>query len=818
MNKVNHYSVSEKHKQALLQKQIKELVQSERRLYETKASLDHQVDRVTSLNEFGLAVLKAKNIKDIFQYGLLFLRANYAYKTVQGSELNFQSGKMESTVYHEGLDRCQTTKTSMQGLSSSTLKKKFFFKFSTIPTSLKSTFVLLSKQLFSLAINEDYSMVEYENILMISGYIQKSNKTYVLMLHTPNQELLSTQERFYIKKEELFLKLFANYFFSAIHNMSYQEELQSFNIKLELGIKQRTEELKNMSERFKNIFESSAIPIWELDCENFVVRRDKTKNLSEADFKLELKKIKIVNVNSASFKIFEVKTMAALKKLFIIMALSIGSKGMADVFDVLNKGKQHPGCQVSITRGRKKTLILNVGFSIESSTKASREKKVLMTLFDVTELVMAENRVAYLAEHDSLTGLYNRALLIPFLKNAMSRYDRTGKYIALLYLDLDKFKFINDSYGHDVGDILLQRLAKRLLQSSRKDDLIVRLGGDEFAIIVHDLDHPQNAGTIATTLLAHIDKPFIINDVKHHVTASIGIIYFPVESDEVVGANDLIKMADIALFNAKEKGRNCFSFFNEEMNRIFQNAIQLEHELQEVIERNELVVYYQPIVDFQDNSVCGLEALIRWNYKKKEILEPDKFLPVLEKTGLILKVGDWILRRVCRDFKTLKKLTPYQKSDFFVSINISAIQLIDPDFLNRFFQIVKEMKMPEEHLVVEVTESIFIQELSTILPLLKTMQEHHIKIAIDDFGTGYSSLGYLASLPFDYLKIDQSFLKKAQKSEKFKRVLMSILLLAKSIDTMVIVEGAETEDQIKFLKDNHMGLIQGYYYGKPKPL
>lgn len=816
--------------QTHLQDQIKNLVRSERRLYETKAVLDRQAVQINALVDFGVSIIEIESIDELLKEAVHFLEKNFAFKKIVAAQVDLVTKHLNALIITQDERQFKTVSIALEDdLSSQQLINKSIFYVSIFHQELKSKTDGLAQKLFTATSHQGYEIATGDAILLISSFVSKSNQSFILLLDSPPPEMVSENERLPLKKDDFFLRLFARHLEGSIENRVYQKQLEQFNIQLEKKVKERTHDLEVMSERFQNIFNNSPISIWELDCSAFsndfsggiddqiqeFSRTDSDKSLySLSDF---FNKIRIVNVNKSSFVLFDTKSQEEMQEMFFRIIRAAGKKQIINVFHSLVAKKGECAFQISVKTKKQKNITLNIGFSFESSDPEIGLSRVLMSLFDVTELIMAKAKASFLAEHDPLTGLYSRNLLYPFLSNALNRQSRSKTHMALFCLDLDKFKYINDSYGHDIGDILLQQFAKRLLKTCRADDLIIRIGGDEFAIIVHDLTSPANAAMIANNILQSFEKPFTILRARHHVTISIGIVFLP-RSAKSVFSKDMLKMADIALFNAKDRGRNMFCFFDEEMNERYQRSIIIERELNGVLKRKELLLYYQPIIALTTGDLLGYEALLRWNFQKREILTPDKFLSSLQRFGLIVEVGQWIIKQACSDFLIMKKAGLFNASESLISVNISTAQLSNDSFVEDVIKIVNKSKVPFENIVFEISESAVINEIDLISPILKKIGKNKIKIAIDDFGSGYSSLPHLASLSFDFIKIDQSFLKSAPSKKKIMMILNTVLSIAENTGSRVIMEGVESNTQLNIVKHGAADLAQGYYFDKPKPL
>ena len=415
----------------------------------------------------------------------------------------------------------------------------------------------------------------------------------------------------------------------------------------------------------------------------------------------------------------------------------------------------------------------------------------------------------YLAHHDVLTDLPNRMLLLDRLGQAIGMARRQGKEMAVMFLDLDRFKYINDSLGHAIGDKLLQSVAHRLVSCVRISDTVSRQGGDEFLLLLPKIEHASDAALCAQKILAAFTFPHIIDQHKLVVSLSIGISIFPNDGDD---AATLIKSADTAMYHAKESGRENFKFFKQEMNDRAAQKQLIEASLRLAVERQEFVLYYQPKVNLRHRTIVGCEALIRWQHPEQGLLAPEQFMSVAEECGLILTIGRWVLRQACQQAVAWRTagLVPIT-----VAINASALEFRSTDFLDNIRAILDETMMDPHYLEIELTEDILKYDVESGIGVLSGLHGLGIKLALDDFGTGYSSLSYLGRFPIDTLKIDRSFVNNITKNKDDAVIVSSVLGLGRSLNKRVIAEGVETEAQVEFLLDQKCEQGQGFFLGRP---
>ena len=432
----------------------------------------------------------------------------------------------------------------------------------------------------------------------------------------------------------------------------------------------------------------------------------------------------------------------------------------------------------------------------------------VMTHLDVTERRRAEAENIYMAHHDLLTGLANRTLFLQKLNEAGARLRRRGEPFTVLMLDLDRFKDINDSLGHAAGDELLKELAHRLKSSLRETDVVARLGGDEFAIIqTGEANQQKAAAALAIKIILIASAPFYLGARKVSVGASIGIALAPGDG---IQPNELLKMADLALYRTKSKGRNGFSFFQAEMTIEADLRHRLEGELREAISRNEFELHYQPIIDAKTRRMCAVEALVRWRHPANGLILPDRFITLAEETGLIIPLGEWILKQACAD----AALWP---GHIKVAVNISAVQFRKGDLHEIIESALTESRLPPHRLELEITESVLMDADEKYLSMIKWLRKLGITVALDDFGTGYSSLACLMRFPFDKIKIDRSFTQDLYNSTGSMAVVSSVLTLAHGLGIATTAEGVETEDQFEVLRAGGVNMVQGYLFGRRCP-
>lgn len=437
---------------------------------------------------------------------------------------------------------------------------------------------------------------------------------------------------------------------------------------------------------------------------------------------------------------------------------------------------------------------------------------VVCVVTDISFLKKAEERMQNLANYDQLTSLPNRNLFQDRLSHALSLAQREKHLVALLFLDLDRFKNINDSLGHAAGDQLLQAVADRVRRSLREVDSVARLGGDEFTVILEGINTPDKIAAVAEKVLRGLDRAFILHGQQIVVTPSIGISVFPNDGEDT---ETLLKCADTAMYHAKKLGGNTYQFFTSEMNRAVVEKLSLENDMRRGLEEEEFVVYYQPKFETERGHVTGLEALVRWQHPTDGMVSPGKFIPVAEETGLIVPLGLWVMRRACEDAASWLNAGIETGK---VAVNLSALQFRQSDLVDSVAKILEDTGLPPDYLELEITEGTLLNNIEHAIEILLQFRALGLSLALDDFGTGFSSLGYLKRLPIQTLKIDRSFVRDVTEDPEDASIVTSIIDLAHNLNLSVVAEGVETEAQLAFLQDRGCELVQGFLFAKPMPL
>ena len=430
---------------------------------------------------------------------------------------------------------------------------------------------------------------------------------------------------------------------------------------------------------------------------------------------------------------------------------------------------------------------------------------------DITERTKAQDALEYLSNFDPLTNLPNRSLLHDRLEHALHQAHRDEHLVAVMFLDLDRFKNINDTLGHALGDELLEMVARRIERCVREGDTVARLGGDEFVVVLEHINHVDNAALVAGKVLDALTEPMRLGGHEVIISASIGITIYPFDDDNI---DDLLKDADTAMYRAKAEGRNNCQYFTADMTDHALEHMHLEQDLRRALERDEFELYYQPQLELAHGEVTGVEALLRWHHPARGLVSPAEFIPILEETGLILPVGEWVMRTACRQQRAWREqgLPPLR-----VAVNLSARQFYQQDLLKSVAGVLEETGLQVDELDLEITEGVLVENVTSTVETLNAFDRMGIRLSIDDFGTGYSSLSYLKRFPLHTLKIDQSFVHDVTEDGDSAAIVQAIIALAHSLRLGVIAEGVETEEQLAFLRREGCREVQGYLFCRPLP-
>ncbi len=500
---------------------------------------------------------------------------------------------------------------------------------------------------------------------------------------------------------------------------------------------------------------------------------------------------RILSCNPAACKLFGLPADALVSRLFIDL-LDISEGESPEIAGIRADGSRFPA---------------ETTFSDRYDAANTR----IIIVRDITERKNSEARLVQLANYDPLTGLPNRTLMRDRLMHAIQRARRNHTMIGLIFLDLDRFKNINDTLGHQLGDALLKQIAERLIRTVRDSDTVARLGGDEFTIIIENVVDIDKLSEIATHLLENVSAAMQLEGRVVSVSTSMGITLYPMDGED---SDRLIKNADTAMYRAKELGRNNYQYFTEEMNAKAMERLELEHALRLALQNNEFILYYQPRMNIKSNTLVGVEALIRWQHPQLGMIPPGQFISIMEDTAMIIPMGEWVLRTACTQLKH------WQDAGFSaiqMAVNVSARQFQDKGLVNNVRRIIEETGVSPFLIELEITESLLMDNQDTALPMLNEFHAMGISIAIDDFGTGYSSLSYLLKFPIDIIKIDRSFIAGIPDDKDACAITTAIIALSKSMQLKVTAEGIATQVQEDFMRSHDCDEGQGYLYAMPMP-
>ncbi|WP_291317752.1 EAL domain-containing protein [Desulfuromonas sp.] len=476
--------------------------------------------------------------------------------------------------------------------------------------------------------------------------------------------------------------------------------------------------------------------------------------------------------------------------------------------------------RIVLKDGSQRYLLGQAEVGLDASGTPAR---MMGTFQDISERRESEEQIRFLAYYDSLTQLPNRVLFNEQLGYILNHAKRYGRQVALLFLDLDRFKLINDSLGHSMGDLLLQEVAQRLISALRSTDVVARqenedetlsvarLGGDEFTIWATDIENSQDAAKLAQRILDAFSKPFPLKRHEVFITASIGMAIYPDDGEDV---DSLLKNADSAMYHAKSLGKDNYQFYSQSMNAAALKMLAMENRLRKAVEREELCLHYQPLMDPRSGRILGAEALLRWQQGDQDSVAPADFIPLAEETGLIVPIGEWVLRQACDQIMEWQNLS---LPPVPVSVNLSSRQFWQEDLIGMVSQVLQETGLDPSLLHLEITENILMQNGESTIAMLNALETMGIRLSLDDFGTGYSSLSYLKRFPLDFLKIDRSFVKDIDQGREGAAMVSAIIAMARSLRLQVIAEGVETDRQLEYLRGQGCEMVQGFLVSRPLP-
>ncbi len=565
-----------------------------------------------------------------------------------------------------------------------------------------------------------------------------------------------------------------------------REQTQTLLEKKTLELSQANQFLKSRESRYRVLSENCLIGIWQIDMDELIeyVNPTMCALLGIGDPSEVMGRPYDTFISTESLK----DTKSQRKRWFF------GGSSTCELEMISKTSRRQPAVSVS---------------SAPLLSEKGKIEGLVMTVLDVTEKKEAVETIRKLALNDALTGLPNRNLFHQYLSNTLKMGRRLNQPVLLMSLDLDKFKTVNDTYGHAIGDALLMEVAVRIKNDIRETDIVARLGGDEFGIILPNMKNTEILGQIVSRIIEDISKPFLVARDEIFIGASIGITVFPDDGEEL---SILLRNADMAMYKAKEEGRNTYRCFAPEMTTRAIQRTKLDQDLRRAIGKSEFVIHYQPIIDIETSRIKGAEALVRWDHPKRGMVLPSDFIPLAEETGLIKQVGLWVLEMACAQAKEWEK-TSLSKMD--VSVNMSSQQLRLGLSLKHIEKVLSDTGLSPEKLTLEITETLFLDDTEQVIQWLYGVRKMGVQLSVDDFGTGYSSLSYLKRLPINTVKIDRSFIKDLQHDSEEPSLIKAIISMADSLDLKVVAEGVESLDQSRCLARLGCRYMQGYYYGKP---
>src|SRR3972149_6240320 len=521
-------------------------------------------------------------------------------------------------------------------------------------------------------------------------------------------------------------------------------------------------------------------------------------------------------VVDSDLNVFRVNS--AFCRMFSMKVEDVEGRGIDDILpfadlekalnDALKNGNESEDNVFESSLGGNRCFRISVSI-IKPSESEAPDSQVLLVIEDITERKLSEEKIIQLANYDNLTGLPNRRLLMNYLNQAITLVGRRALCAAVLFIDLDRFKLINDTLGHSAGDELLKEVAERLKKCVRLSDTVGRLGGDEFIVLLPDIEQIEDIIIICNRINTIFDSTLKIGEHEVSVMMSIGISVYPTDGED---GEALLRKADVAMYRAKSDGKSCYRFYSDGMSQSGADRLRLESRLRRAAERGELYLNYQPQVDINTGRIYGAEALMRWYDPGYGLISPKEFIPIAEESGLIMPIGEWLLRTACLQVKTWQN---NGFNDIKLAVNISLRQFMQKEFAHTVDRILKEAGLDAGYLELELTESIIMDNAETVIKILNELKQIGVSLAIDDFGTGYSSLIYLKHMPIDIIKIDQSFVRDMTVDNDDAAICDAIIKLAKSLDLEVIAEGVETMEQLELLRRLDCKNIQGYVVSKP---
>ena len=570
------------------------------------------------------------------------------------------------------------------------------------------------------------------------------------------------------------------------------EEIAASDEELKASIQElmeKQEELSRSEQRYRIVAESTKDIIWEGDLIN------KKRFFSEKLYDILGYKAEELLPMDAWFDIIHPEDVDWVKKG---IQQQVQKKIIVEAFEY----------RVKCKNGNYKWLLSNTKCEFDENGRAI---SVFGAFTDITELKDQNEKINKMAYYDSVTGLPNRVMLKELVTKEIKICDNTSNKFALVFIDLDNFKFVNDSYGHITGDKLLIEIGIRLKEILNENMMAFRLGGDEFIVFIKDVSNKEEVEAYSKVLLESLANSIYIEGNMFHVTHSSGIVLYPKNG---LSFDELLRNADTAMYKSKESGKSIYTFYHRAMGNTAKEKIEMQANLERALENNEFILYYQPIVDVAKEEIKGFEALIRWRHPREGLVFPGEFISAAEENGTIIKIGQWVIINAC---KYAKSIYDSGFTNFYVSVNISALQILQKDFVDFVLSTIEKIGIRPELLLIEITEGVLIEGTDLVIEKLNMLKVNNIKIALDDFGCGYSSLAYMKMLPINTIKIDKSFIDEIKSEDDVESMAGTIILLAKHLGLSVICEGVEIKEQLAYLKKHGCDMFQGYLACKPLP-
>ncbi|MFD3446671.1 EAL domain-containing protein [Microbacteriaceae bacterium 4G12] len=573
-------------------------------------------------------------------------------------------------------------------------------------------------------------------------------------------------------------------------NQRLLTQLKQFNKDLEDRIELRTSDLVwqkdalfQSKQRFQSLYDHHPDPIFTLTLHG-----------------------RFLNVNKAGTQMLGYEAKELLNKLYTSL---VYEDDLPKIKETLDKATLKMSQALEVRAYHKNRDLYDVSVTVVPIVLKNKVKGAYVIVKDITEVKRQQEQINYLAYHDTLTGLCNRSCFTKKLEQAIEQAKITNEKIAVMFVDLDRFKVINDTLGHNTGDLVLKEVAQRLKKTIASQAGIARLGGDEFTILMRNYQDYTDVEKIAKSVLDAFQAPIEIDGHTLHVTPSIGISIYPDCGEDIIS---LLKQADVAMYNIKNNGKNNFTIYNENMNQQVQRKLRLEKDLYQALQKEELFLLYQPQIAIQTQQVIGMEALIRWQHPQLGVISPYEFIPIAEETNLVIPIGEWVLREACKQMKQWERMG---YTHMKIGVNLSAAEFRQENFIDIVTSALKEIDLHPSYLDLELTERMAMMNEKETLTKLKQLKDLGIHTSIDDFGTGYSSLAYLSLYPINTLKIAREFITMAENSEEGKAIISTILSMSQALKMSVIAEGVETREQLEFLLREGCPQVQGYYFSKP---